>query len=532
MAARYDVAVIGGGHNGLVAAAYLARSGRKVVVLESRDEIGGCAITREIAPGFRVPSLTHSLSIDSQVASDLGLAAQGLHLLQPPVSVFAPTDDGRAFAAWRDEAATAHELASWSPADAANWPEFAAAAKMAAGAIGGLMRQIPPSLDSPSAGDLIELLKTGRTLRKMGRQGLYRFLRWGPMPIGDLVSEWIETPVARAIVCARGVFGATAGPRSAGTSATWLLQAALEGSPVGAPTFAVGGPGSLAAALAVKARSAGADIRLNARVAGIATSDEGVTGVVLDSGETIDARAVVSSADPKHTLLGLVDPIRLVPSFREKIHRIRARGMLAKVNLALSALPAFHGTTGRSVPADTLLSGRIHIGPSPEYLERAFDHSKYGEWSSAPWLEAVIPSLTDSALAPAGQHVMSIYAQWMPYTLRGRDWDRERDAVGDLVVRTLDQYAPGLSKTILAREVLTPLDLERTYGLTGGHIFHGEHALDQLYAMRPVLGWAQHATPIRGLYLCGAGTHPGGGVTGRPGANAARVILRDLSKRA
>ena len=311
MAARYDVAVIGGGHNGLVAAAYLARSGRKVVVLESRDEIGGCAITREIAPGFRVPSLTHSLSIDPQVASDLGLAAQGLHLLQPPVSVFAPTDDGRAFAAWRDEAATAHELASWSPADAANWPEFAAAARMAAGAIGGLMRQIPPSLDSPSAGDLIELLKTGRTLRKMGRQGLYRFLRWGPMPIGDLVSEWIETPVARAVVCARGVFGTTAGPRSAGTSATWLLQAALEGSPVGAPTFAVGGPGSLAAALAVKARSAGADIRLNARVAGIATSDEGVTGVVLDSGETIDARAVVSSADPKHTLLGLVDPIRL-----------------------------------------------------------------------------------------------------------------------------------------------------------------------------------------------------------------------------
>jgi phytoene dehydrogenase-like protein len=528
--ARYDVAVIGGGHNGLVTAAYLARSGRKVVVLESRDEIGGCAITREIAPGFRVPALAHSLAIDPQVALDLGLAAQGLHLVQPPVSVFAPTDDGRAFVAWRDEASTAHELASWSAADAARWPEFAAATAMAARAIAGLMRQVPPSLDSPSAGDLVELLKTGRTMRKMGRQGLYRFLRWGPMPIGDLVGEWIETPVARAVICARGVFGTTAGPRSAGTAATWLLQAALEGSAVGAPTFAVGGPGALAAAVAAKARSAGADIRMNARVAAISISDEGVTGVVLDNGETIDARTVVSSADPKHTLLGLVDPVRLLPSFREKIHRIRARGMLAKVNLALSSLPAFHGTSGRSVPADTLLGGRIHIGPTPDYLERAFDHSKYGEWSSAPWLEAVIPSVTDSTLAPPGHHVMSIYAQWMPYTLRGRDWDRGRDALGDLVVRTLERYAPNLSRTILAREVLTPLDLERTYGLTGGHIFHGEHALDQLYAMRPVLGWAQHATPVRGLYLCGAGTHPGGGITGRPGANAAKVVARDLSK--
>jgi phytoene dehydrogenase-like protein len=528
--ARYDVAIVGGGHNGLVAAAYLARAGRSVVVLERRDEIGGCAVTHEMAPGVRIPALAHSMAFDPQVASDLGLAAQGLHFIQPQVSVFAPTLDKRAFVGWRDQAATAHELASWSSADAARWPEFAAATRMAADAIGGLLRQIPPSLDSPSAGDLVDLLKTGRAMRKMGRQGVYRFLRWGPMPIGDLTAEWIETPVVRAVVCARGVFGTTAGPRSAGTAATWLLQAALEGSPTGAPTFAVGGPGSLAAALAVRARSAGAEIRTNARVAGIATSDEGVTGVVLENGETIDARSVMSSADPKQTLLGLVDPVRLLPSFREKIQRLRARGTLAKVNLVLGRLPSFHGTAGRSVPADTLLSGRIHIGPTPDYLERAYDCWKYGEWSAAPWLEATIPTLTDSTLAPSGQHVMSIYAQWMPYQLRGRDWNRERDALGDLVVRTLADYAPDLPGAILAREVLTPLDLEQQYGLTGGHIFHVEHALDQLYAMRPVLGWAQHATPVRGLYLCGAGTHPGGGITGRPGANAARVVLRDLGK--
>jgi phytoene dehydrogenase-like protein len=270
---------------------------------------------------------------------------------------------------------------------------------------------------------------------------------------------------------------------------------------------------------------------LNARVAGIATSDAGVTGVVLENGDTIEARAVMSSADPKHTLLSLVDPARLLPSFREKIRRLRSRGTLAKVNLALAKLPTFAGTSGRSVPADTLLSGRIHIGPSPDYLERAFDHWKYGEWSASPWLEATIPSLADSTLAPAGQHVMSIYVQWVPYQLRGRDWSGARDALGDLVIRTLAEYAPDLPSAVLAREVIAPPDLEARYGLTGGQIFHGEHALDQIYAMRPVLGWAQHATPISGLYLCGAGTHPGGGLTGRPGANAAKVVLRDLSRR-
>jgi phytoene dehydrogenase-like protein len=526
--ARWDVAIIGGGHNGLVAAAYLARAGRSVVVLERRDEVGGCAVTHEIAPGFRAPALAHALAIDPRVAADLGLAGQGLRLIEPPVSVFAPSPTGRAVVVWRDTMRTAHDLAPWSPADAARWPEFVSAATAIAAAVAGLLRQIPPSIDRPDAGELVDLVKNGRALRALGRQGLYRFLRWGPMPIGDLVAESLETPLLRAVLAARGTFGMAAGPRSAGTAASWLLQTALEGHPAGAPRFAVGGPGSLAAALAVAATSAGVEVERGAHVVGIEVEDDGVRGVRLENGSVVEARTVVSNADPKHTLLGLVDAIRLPPSFREKIRRYRARGALAKVNLALARCPGFIGTGHATAPPEELLAGRIHIGPDPDYLERAFDHSKYGEMSAAPWLEVVIPTLTDPTLAPPGQHVMSVYAQWMPYQLRGRGGRARREALGDLVVRTLAGFAPDLPASILAREVLTPLDLEQRYGLTGGHIFHGEHALDQLYAMRPVLDWAQHRTPVRGLYLCGAGTHPGGGLTGTPGAHAAKVVNRHL----
>jgi phytoene dehydrogenase-like protein len=523
--ARVDVAIIGAGHNGLVAAAYLARAGRSVVVLEGRDQVGGCSVTHEIAPGFRAPALAHAVALDRQVAGDLGLAGQGLRLVQPAVSVFAPSPDGRALVVWRDPMRTAHDLAGWSGADAARWPTFVQQATAVAGAAAGLLRQVPPSIDRPAARELFDLLKTGRALRGLGRDGLYRFLRWGPMPIGDLAAEVVETPLLRAVIAARGTFGMAAGPRSAGTAASWLLQAALEGHPTGAPTFVVGGPGALAAAIAAAATAAGARVETGVRVTAIEAEDDGVKGVRLADGRLVEAGTVLSCADPKHTLLALVDPMRLPPSFREKIRRYRARGVLAKVNLALSRLPSFVGATNGAAPPEEILAGRIHVGADPDYLERAFDASKYGEMSPAPWLEATIPSLADPALAPSGQHVLSVYAQWMPYQLRGSDWHASREALGDLVVRTLATVAPDLPGAILAREVLTPLDLEQRYGLTGGHIFHGEHALDQLYAMRPVLGWAQHRTPVPGLFLGGAGTHPGGGVTGLPGAHAARAIL-------
>ncbi|MBK5298491.1 MAG: NAD(P)/FAD-dependent oxidoreductase [Vicinamibacteria bacterium] len=522
--------IIGAGHNGLVCAAYLARAGLRPLVLEARDEVGGCAVTHELMPGVRVPALTHTVALGADVVRDLGLDTQGLHVTSPAVSVCVPTKDGRALVVPRGTAAAVRALAPWSARDAERWPAFVASTQALTQAMGAVLGQVPPSLDAPSPSEMWVLLRAGRKLRGLGRQGLYDLLRWGPMPIADLAAEWFETPALRAAVCARGVFGMQAGPRSAGTTAAWLLQAAQEGHPTGAVTVVSGGPGAMAAALAVAATSAGAQIRRTARVARIEIDDDGVRGVVLDTGERIEARAVISGADPKHTFLQLVDPVHLQPSFRQQVLNYRAHGVVAKVNLVVTGLPEVAGLDASGMPIEQALAGRLLVGDEPDELERAFDCTKYGRMSDRPWLEVTVPSLTDASLAPAGQHVLSIYAQYAPYRLREGDWDSGREALGDLVVSRLAEVMPDLKSQVLAGEVLTPLDLERGYGLTGGHIFHGEHTLDQLYAMRPVLGWAQHRTPIHGLYLCGAGTHPGGGVTGAPGAHAARVVGKDLRR--
>ena len=521
--------IIGAGHNGLVCAAYLARAGQRPLVLEARDEVGGCVVTHELAPGVRVPALTHAVAIRADIAADLQLASQGLHLEQAATSMAVPTRGGPALVIPRDSAAAARALSGWSARDARRWPEFVAITRSMTRAMAGVLDQVPPSIDRPSPAELWDLLRAGRSLRGLGRRRLYDLLRWGPMPIGDLAAEWFETRPLQAALCARGVFGMSAGPRSAGTTASWLLQAAHEHHPTGTLTQVAGGPGSLASALAVAATGAGAQIRQGSRVARIEVADDRVTAVVLDSGETLQASTVVSGADPRHTFLDLIDPVHLQPSFRQQVTNYRAQGVLAKINLAVEGLPSVPGLQGVD-PAAHPLGGRLLIGDDPDDLERAFDCSKYGRLSDRPWLEVVVPTLADASLAPAGHHVLSVYAQYAPYRLRGSSWDAERDRLGELVVDRLAEVMPDLKPRIRAAEVLTPADLERRFGLTGGHIFHGEHALDQLYAMRPVLGWARHRTPIAGLYLCGAGAHPGGGVTGAPGAHAARVVLRDLRR--
>ena len=344
------------------------------------------------------------------------------------------------------------------------------------------------------------------------------------MAVADLVGEYFSDDVVQATIASRAIFGANAGPWSAGTGALLLLAGAVDPTPTGRSITVKGGPGALTKAMADAAREAGAEIRLAADVTRILVKDGRAAGVRLSDGSELSSDTVVSNADPKRTLLELVDPIELDPSFLARLRNYRCAGSLAKINLALGGLPTFHGLN-----AGADLRGRIHISPSLDYLEKAFDHSKYGEVSRQPFIELTIPSLADPSLAPPGHHVLSAYVQFAPYKLaRGKDWATERDALADTVVRTLEQYAPGLSSIIEHRQVITPVDLEREYGLTGGHIFHGERALDQLFATRPLLGWADYRTAVRGLYLCGSGTHPGGGITGGSGQNAAREILKDL----
>jgi phytoene dehydrogenase-like protein len=527
MAATRDVVIVGGGHNGLVAAFYLAKAGFKPLVLEGRPMVGGCAITEEFHPGFRCSKLAHSAGpIRSDIVADMALLKHGLRTHSPEVRVLSLSPTGKPLALYEDIAKSQQAIAKFSQKDAATYAEFAESLGRIGEVIDLLLAMTPPDLDDPASGNLWELLKTGRKLRGLGEKDLYRLLRWGPMAVADLVAEWFETELLRGTVAAQGIFGTFLGPWSAGSAATYLLRTAADGNPAGPTSYVVGGVGVLTAAMAAAVAEAGGEIRTSCEVAGIKVKDGVVSGVVLANGDEIQTRAVVSNADPKRTLLGLVEPQHLEPGFLQKLRHYRMNGTAAKINLALSELPTFNGVNGDK----GLLSGRIQISPEVDYLERAFDASKYGEFSQHPYIEAAIPTLWDSSLAPAGKHVMSIYMQYAPYKLRHADWDSQREVLGDTVVRTLAEYAPNLPGLVEAGEVITPKDLEQTYGLTGGHIFHGELALDQLFTMRPLLNWAQYRTPIQNLYLCGSGTHPGIGLTGGSGANAAREILKDLHK--
>jgi phytoene dehydrogenase-like protein len=521
-----DIVIVGGGHNALVTAFYLARAGLKPLVLERHSIVGGAAVTEEILPGFRCSTLAHAGGPPhAAIVRDMQLAKHGLQKLEGPIRLFAPALDGPALILASDPKTAAREIEKFSKPDAAKYLELDAALGRASAIVAELLTLTPPVIEKPSNDDLWKLLKVGRRLRGLGKKEMMRLLRWGPMPVADFVAEFFETDALRAAVAARGIFGAAMGPWSAGSTALLLLRAASDPSPIGNSAHPRGGMGALTAAMAAAAQAAGAEIRTGADVERILVKKGTAIGVVLRGGDEILAKRVVSGADPQRTFLRLLDPGNLPPSFAEKIQNYRCKGVVAKVNLALDALPQF--TALRETDARQVLAGRIHIGPGIDYLERAFDASKYGEYSRAPFLDISIPSILDDSLAPAGKHVMSIHAQFAPYLLKSGDWKQQRDALGDTVVKTLAEYAPDLPSKILARQILTPRDLEETYGLTGGHPHHGELALDQLFTMRPLLGWARYRTPVKGLYLCGSGTHPGNGVTGISGANAAREILKD-----
>jgi phytoene dehydrogenase-like protein len=523
--------VVGAGHNALVTAAYLAKGGMRTLVLERRDQVGGAAATSTLARGLRVPTLAHTVGrLRPSVQKDLGLTRRGLSLVAPDVRVFAPSPDGSAVTLWSDVKRTAEGLRRHSERDADAYTQFDKRLRTLGRFLDELGRATPPDIASPGLGDALSGLRLGRSFKGLGRDGSRTILRVLPMAVADLVAESFETDAVRAALAWRGVRFGAVGPWSAGTAAMLLNDAAgNDGGAAGETVFARGGPGALAEALAAAAREWGATIRTAAPVERITSRDGRANGVVLEDGEEIQAGVVVSGLDPKRTLVNLVDPVALGPSLGWRAGNIRTPGVVAKVNLGLKKLPAFPAAGGD----ESLIRGRIVVAPGIDAMERAFDATKYGRWSERPILEATIPSLADPSLvegAKAGAHVMSVVAQYAPYELRETDWGSQRDAFGDAVIEVLEGVAPGIGKLVSHREVLTPVDLERDYGLTGGHPLHAEAALDQFFVWRPLLGHARYRLALERLYLCGSGAHPGGGITGGPGQNAAREILRDRGR--
>ncbi len=522
MNAPYDAAIIGAGHNGLVTAAYLARAGWRVMVLEASDRVGGATKTVEFAPGFKVnPGAHWAGALDPSVLVDLQLH-DAVTIIPADPAVFAPTPDGKSLVFRSDLDATLESIRSFSSKDAERWSRFNALLDRASGLLNVLYASPPPEFPAVHLRDLPTLGRAARYLKKLGRREMMEVLRVLPMPVAALLDEWFETDVLKGTVGASGIVGVMQGPMAAGTTAV-LLHHELGG----AMGSVRGGLGELTWALAAMVRERGGEVRTEAAVGEIAVRQGIAEGVVLEDGDEVRAKCVISGIDPKKTFLDLVPAASLGSTFLSRVENIRFRGACARVHLALDGLPTFTAAEGDQ----HVLRGAISISPSIEYLERAYDDAKYGAISTRPYLEAVIPSLVDDAFAPAGKHVMSVYAQYAPYHLGGVGWNAAASQrLGDTVVDTLTEYAPDLPSKVLHREVLTPVDLEQRFGVTEGSINHGELMLDQFFFSRPVAGHADYRTPIHGLYLCGAGTHGGGGVNAIPGRNAARVVLRDRAK--
>ena len=521
---RSHILVVGGGHNGLITAAYLGKAGYDVTVLERADQVGGILRNSEIAPGFTAPGIIHTIGrLRASVVKDLKLAAHGLQLLTPDVRMFAPQPGGKSVTFWGDVGRTANELKAISEEDATEYPDFDKKVRAIASFLAAIYAVTPPNIEAPSIGDAISGLRLGKSFKDLGARTGRETIRSLPMAVADVVQEVFTSEAIRGPLATRGVRFTSTGPWAAGTASVFFGDSAgNDGGAAGTAVFAKGGTGALAAALRGAVEAFGGRIRTGAEVVEIRVRGRRTIGVTLAGGEQINADLVVSGMDPKRTL-NLCDPVELGPEMIWRANNIRTPGATAKVNLALGALPAFAGIEGTE-----RLQGRIVIANSIDHVEKAKDAFKYGHIAEEPWLEVTIPTLLDPSLAPEGKHVMSIAFEAAPRHLRDAEWSSERDRLSEIAIKVLERYAPGIGGLVEASQVITPEDLERDYGLSGGHVEHAEAGLDQFFLWRPLNGEARYKLVFEDLYLCGSGAHPGGGITGAPGANAARQILKDI----
>jgi len=520
---KYDVIVIGGGHNGLVNAAYLARAGKRVLVLERRHVLGGAAVTEEVFPGFKFSVCSYVVSLlRPEIIRELDLPRHGLEIL-PLDGTFTPMPNGDYLWRVNDHAKTRREIARHSRLDAEAYDEYGKAMLEMAQFVKPVMNMTPPDPASLNLKGLLELLTMGRRFQKLSTEDKYNQVQLMTMSAVDFLDQWFETDVLKATMSASGIIGTFLGVRSPGTA--YVLLHHYMGEIDGAFRswgLSRGGTGAISISIANAAREAGAEIRTETAIAKIILKNGEAKGVVLENGDEFYADTISSSVDPRLTFMKMVGEEHLPEDFVEDIKRYKFRGSSGKVNLALDALPDFKSLPG----AGPHLRGAVSISPSVDYMERAYDDAKYGQYSRRPYIDMVIPTLTDPSVAPPGKHVMSCFVQYAPYNLKG-NWDDEREAFGDTVIDTIAEHAPNIKDIILHRQVLTPLDLEREFGLSEGNIFQGELTLEQLFFLRPAPGWAQYRSPIKSLYMCGSATHPGGGIMGASGRNAAMAILSD-----
>jgi phytoene dehydrogenase-like protein len=528
MSAKYDVIVIGGGHNGLVNAAYLAKAGKKVLVLERRYVLGGAAVTEEIFPGFKFSVCSYVVSLlRPEIIRDLDLPRHGLEIL-PLDGTLTPMLNGDYLWRMNDSARTKREIARHSKLDAEAYPQFGQAMVQMCRFVRPILGMTPPDPSKLNWDTVGKLLFLGRRFRNLPYQEKYDQVQLMTMSAADLLDQWFETDALKATMSASGIIGTFLGIRSPGTAYVLLhhYMGEIDGA-FRAWGFSRGGTGGISLAIAGAAREAGVEIRTEAPVARILVKDGKARGVVLKNGDEIHADMVSSSVDPNLTFLKMMDADRDLPGeFVEEVRRYKYRGSSGKVNLALDALPDFKCMPGPGPH----LRGAISISPAMEHMERAYDDAKYGRHSRRPYIDMVIPSLTDPSVAPPGKHVLSCFVQYAPYKLAEGNWDDNREAFGDTVVNLISEFAPNLKNIIIGRQVVTPLDMEREFGLTEGNIFQGELSLEQLFFLRPAPGWANYRTPVRNLYMCGSATHPGGGIMGAPGRLAALETLKDWKK--